>query len=139
MTGFKQSTWNGGIAQARLGDTVFCPRCQPHQQSISQASGMRVFGIQSALEGDMTSCGAILLAERATSEEHMAAAACMAGEGFDDRFLLFDCDGSPMAYTFYALQRPNGEMEHGRTDGAGYTHLHLSGAQAEDVSIFIEG
>ena len=81
MTGFRQSTWNGGIAQARLGDEVFCPICKPHRHTISNASGINVFGVRAALEGDKTTCGAVLLAERASEEQMKAAAAFICALG----------------------------------------------------------
>ncbi|ADJ62979.1 PAAR domain-containing protein [Herbaspirillum seropedicae] len=139
MTGFRQSTWNGGIAQARLGDIVFCPKCAPHRHTISQASGMSVFGVRSALEGDITSCGAVLLAERAAPKELTAAQAFMDGAGFDDRYVLLDSNGQPMPHTYYACQTQDGEIEYGTTDDAGRTHFHLTGQQAEQVSFFVAG
>lgn len=139
MTGLQQSTWNGITGQARLNDIVFCPKCDPHRHSISQASGMSVFGVRSALEGDMTSCGAVLLAERADAKELEAAAAFMNGTGFDDRYVLLDAGGQPMPDTYYACQKVSGEIEYGTTDSKGQTKLHLTGVQAEQINFFIAG
>lgn len=44
-------------------------------------------------------------------------------EQFDDRFMLRDADGQPVASAAYALQRETGELEYGVTDQRGYTHL----------------
>ena len=139
MTGFRQSTWNGGIAQASLGDQVFCPICEPHRHTISSASGINVFGVRAALEGDNTTCGAVLLAERASDDQMKAAAAFMDDKGFDDRYVLLDAGGLPMGNTFYACQKSSGEIEYGTTDESGHTHLYLTGAAAEELSFYIAG
>lgn len=100
---------------------------------------MSVFGVRSALEGDITSCGAVLLAERAAPKELTAAQAFIDGTGFDDRYVLLDSNGQPMPHTYYACQTQDGAVEYGTTDDVGRTHFHLTGMQAEQVSFFVAG
>lgn len=139
LTGFEHSTWNDGIKQARLGDIVFCPKCKPHKHTISEVSGMNVHGVQSAVEGDLTSCGAVLLAERASPQEIAAALKFMEGTGFDDRYVLKNSDGQAMPNTYYAAQKSNGAIEYGTTDEAGHTHFYLTGEEAEQITFYIGG
>ncbi|WP_090140046.1 PAAR domain-containing protein [Limnohabitans sp. DM1] len=139
LTGFEHSTWNDGIRQARLGDMVFCPKCKPHKHTIAQVSGMNVHGVQSALEGDLTSCGAVLLAERASPQDAAAAQRFMDGTGFDDRYVLRNTDGQVMTNTYYAAQKSDGAMEYGTTDETGHTHFYLTGEDSEQITFYIAG
>lgn len=98
LTGFSNSAWNG-IPQARLGEVVFCPKCKPHRHTITQVSGFNVHGVQSAVHGDLTSCGATLIAETASPQDMAAAVAHLEGRGFDERFHLQDERGNPSSRT----------------------------------------
>lgn len=60
--------------------------------------------------------------------------------GFDDRYVLLDSKtAQPLASTEYAIRRASGDAEFGITDAEGRTHLLAANAQAEDVTIFVEG
>lgn len=135
LTGFDLSTWNG-IPQARLGDQVFCPKCKPHKHVISAVSGMNVHGVESALHNDVTSCGATLIAERASPAQMTSTMAFMRGDAHDEQFLLHDEQGRPMTHTFYTLKFPDGSLVHGQTDESGHTErIFTDRAQQIDVQL----
>lgn len=58
---------------------------------------------------------------------------------YDDRFVLRDYGGRPLAYCAYAVRRETGYFEYGETDAAGHTHLLASVASAEEINVYIAG
>jgi uncharacterized Zn-binding protein involved in type VI secretion len=67
ISGSPSSTWsNAGIPIARKGDKVTCPKCDPHIFVIAEGCEQSLdFGAPIALEGHVTSCGAVLIAKPA--------------------------------------------------------------------------
>lgn len=58
-------------------------------------------------------------------------------ELFNERFQLLDGEtGNPLADVEYAIVRESGEIEHGRTDEEGHTHILSSTAESEHVEIY---
>ncbi len=110
-----------------------------------------------ALEGHKTSCGATLISTMGEvgrsyegSSQACAAPTAAALLGavapansdmqFDDKFRLVDPNTQlPIANHLYAIERENGDIEHGQTDEDGHTHLLSSVAAAENIKIYLEG
>jgi uncharacterized Zn-binding protein involved in type VI secretion len=67
ITGSPSSTWSAAeIPIARKGDRVTCPLCSPHLFEIAEGlEGCEDFGQLMAVEGNKTTCGAILIAQSA--------------------------------------------------------------------------
>ncbi|MDR5744453.1 PAAR domain-containing protein [Caballeronia sp. LZ029] len=67
ISGSPSSTWSRAeIPIARKGDKVTCPKCAPHLFEIAQGhEGSLDFGAPVALEGHVTTCGAVLIARLA--------------------------------------------------------------------------
>lgn len=58
---------------------------------------------------------------------------------YDDRYVLLGVsDGRPLAHAAYAIEREDGSVEHGTTDGEGHTHLLRQTLEAEHVRIYLE-
>ena len=70
ISGSPSSTWGpDGIPIARKGDKVICPQCGPHLFEIAEGYEDSLdFGAPTALEGHLTSCGAVLIARPANSK-----------------------------------------------------------------------
>ena len=120
-----------------------------------------MMGIQIAVDGMKTSCGATLIASQTTdtidvgssagattlpanataaaSNEADSPHAVAANEAvFDDHFVLVDAEsGAILACTEYAIVRASGAVEHGVSDVEGKTHLLSSTVAAEAVDIYV--
>lgn len=58
---------------------------------------------------------------------------------YDDRYVLLGAsDGRPLAHAAYAIEREDGSIEHGVTDGAGHTHLLKQTLTPEHVRVYLE-
>lgn len=121
---------------ACLGDRVMCPK--PGHENCVIVEGSTFWTIDGrpvALDGHLTSCGAVLLStcrEVAHDQEGGGAAAQAAAaavvqqyqsrqQAHDEQFLLVDAHGSPHADTPFTAKLPTGEIVHGVTDGEGKT------------------
>lgn len=62
-----------------------------------------------------------------------------AGLIFNDKYVIKDQDGIPLANTEYALSVDGGEPEYGVTDASGQTHLLDSVAEKHHINIYLEG
>lgn len=120
LTGCESSTWDG-VQQARLGDKVFCPKCKPNTHTISQVSGFPVHGVPCAVDGDLASCGAALIAQSASPQEVAAARAFMNGQGFDQALQFTDQHGRPLGKVAYRLHVGRELVYEGTTDADGTT------------------
>lgn len=128
QTGFSNFDWNG-IPVARLGDRVYCPRCKPHQHSITQVSGFMAHGVPIATDGDVTSCGAVLIAASASALElHAAVRALQFADGgqFDRFFRVADVNGQALSHQPYRIQMDDGRVYMGTTDDHGHTQKVFS-------------
>jgi uncharacterized protein (DUF2345 family) len=119
-----------------------------------------MMGIQIAVDGMKTSCGATLMASQSTDTidvgsggattalpANVGAATVGAGAphavavneaGFDDHYVLVDADsGAVLARIEYAIVRASGAIEHGVSDVEGKTHLLSSTVEAEAVDIYV--
>ena len=152
------STSMFGKQVACVGDAVSCPR-QGHTNCVivEGDTGWTIGGKAVALEGHKTSCGAVLIStlgqvqrdyeSSATASSGaptgaiagVAALAATAPMFFNDKFQLLDqVSQHPLAHHAYAIERENGELEHGVTDDEGYTHMLADTAKAESVKIYLE-
>lgn len=143
---------------ACIGDAVSCPR-QGHNNCVIVEGdpSWSVGGKAVALEGHKTSCGAVLIstmgevsrsyeassqssAGPATSPPPASALASNSDIQFDDKYRLVDPNTQrPIANHLYAIERENGDIEHGQTDADGHTHLLSSIAAKENIKIYLEG
>lgn len=75
---------------------------------------------------------------RATTGNDAAAFTSAPSLCFDELFQLLDSEtGEPLANLEYAIERANGEIEHGVTDENGHTHLLSSTVNAESIHIYV--
>ncbi len=150
-----------GKPAAGVGHRVHCPTCAGPHVIIEGAVNATMMGIQIAVDGMKTSCGATLIASQTTDTIDVgasagttalpanatAAASHGAGSphavaaneaGFDDHFVLVDADrGTILPFTEYAIVRASGAIEHGVSDVEGKTHLLSSTVAAEAVDIYV--
>ena len=92
-----------------------------------------------AVSGHRTSCGALLIAENVSNHYLEKIQNFMNSTGFDDKYVIKDGDGQPLAYTYYAAKLASGEIEYGTTDAEGNTHLLLTGSRSEEITFYIAG
>jgi hypothetical protein len=57
---------------------------------------------------------------------------------FNEKFVLLDESGVPVAFTAYAVERESGHVEHGVSDADGHTHVLAQTQSAERVKIYVE-
>ena len=128
LTGFPNVIWNG-IPVARLGDRVYCPKCTPHQHTITHVTGFMAHGVPVATAGDLTSCGAVLLAETSSPSELSTASLALqfADSGtFDQVFHVTDDKGQDLANQPYRITLNDGRIYTGTTDAQGRTQKIFS-------------
>ncbi|MCO4860913.1 PAAR domain-containing protein [Cupriavidus sp. WGlv3] len=144
-----------GRPWAGLGHLVVCPRCKGTFPIIEGHAQVTVDGTPVAMHGMRTACGAVLLASSAlTVAEHplpgapltaymthsAASATTLTSEAHNDLFVLRDrATGEPMPHVDYAIRRASGEIEYGRTNAHGQTHMLSTVVQAEGVEVYAEG
>ncbi|CAE6781745.1 PAAR domain-containing protein [Paraburkholderia haematera] len=109
------------------GDSVLCP-CGKNRVIVGSNPGY-------FLNSDHGSAGASSKASAAQS----TSATCASVMTYDDRFILRDAVGRPLANTAYALRRETGGFEYGETDAKGHTHLLSSVAAAENINVYLAG
>lgn len=141
LSGSPTSRWHG-IPIARKGDRTFCPRCKPYFFEIAEGLDSctdTVDRTSMATEGHRTTCGATLIATTASTEILTAIGLWSNNSGYDDRYVLRDAHGVGMPLVHYAAEITGFPIQFGITDEQGHTHLHLSGAAAREISIYIAG
>ncbi len=156
ITGSPHTTHNG-IPVARKGDKVMCKKCKKMTTIVSGDASFIVDGAAIARGGDVTSCGAKLIAiqqafaESDFSVESIAQAAPLVfpksdvsnsfseevdNETYDDRFQLLDkTTQQPLSYVKYRLDYDNKSTE-GQTDEKGFTETIEANHPAE-VSVHL--
>lgn len=148
-----------GIAAAGLGHAVSCPKHAGPQRIAEGESSFRVRGVPIALEGMVTTCGAVLIPSQYRMKVERRQKACLAdikvfvggeagGQGpgtsethpYDQRFQLADeANGEPLANRFYRI-RVQGAIYEGRTDSQGCSQRISAGeAHMATIEIFGEG
>lgn len=141
-----------GKPAAGVGHKGYCPKCKREFVIIGGAAIATYLGKNVAVEGMYTSCDATLIATQGQATIDIAPGSENLNSSFiqnnpyisalttlfNEKFQLVDDEtGHPLINVEYAVIRASGEIEHGRTDERGYTHLLSSTAEAEDVQIFV--
>jgi len=152
---------------AYIGHKVLCPKCKGTFPIVEGAITTTFYGKGVALAGMKTACGAVLIASQFTDiveyggggssgsggSKAVSSPPTTAGanlndgtpramhsgrSGFDDKFVLLDEEtGLPLSHMEYAIRRESGDIEFGRTDAQGHTHLLSSTASAELIDIYV--
>lgn len=135
-----------GKQAALADDMTYCPACKGQFAIKSDGQGAKHAGRFYSYHGDPTDCGARLISsmvpDNSTSKvtgtsEGLRAQESSPAHLFDDRFVLVnDETGQPAAFTEYAVQRENGNIEHGVTNDRGETHLLSATATPEKIRIY---
>ncbi|NUT61312.1 PAAR domain-containing protein [Herbaspirillum sp. C9C3] len=129
-----------GKPMAGVGHRGYCPQCRSVFSIVEGAEQFRYLGRQVAVEGMMTSCGAVLQAtQRQVTADEFTATAQAAQTRYGDRYLLRDQHGNPIAHAEYALSIAGGAPQFGLTDAHGRTHMTATAAQRWEVDIYLEG
>jgi uncharacterized Zn-binding protein involved in type VI secretion len=136
-----------GKLAALADDMTYCPKCKGQFAIKPDGKGARHQGRAYAYHGDVTECGARLLASLELTPSNTSslaesdakqAEAGLPDPVFDDRFVLLDDEtGEPAAFTEYAVERENGTIEHGVTNERGETHVVSATTKPEEIKIYI--
>ena len=129
-----------GLPAARQGDPTACG------STLADAviPNVLINGMPATTIGTVGSHGNVVIGGSGTviiGNSHtpapFTAPAPMPGQGFDERFVLLNPEGRPLANRRYLLVRENGRQEGGVTDAQGLTHLLAQHNQAENVDIYL--
>ena len=149
---------------AGVGHKVSCPKCPGTHTIVEGARSFFVLGVNVAVEGMKTSCGAVLVASQQTDTVEAgggggggggggagaaaaaaapaiaaaaAAAAALATSKFDEQFQLVDKRGQPLANAAYKIVSASGITVEGVTDAEGKTQRVKTSAE-EQLQIFLK-
>jgi uncharacterized Zn-binding protein involved in type VI secretion len=143
---------------AGVGHKVSCPKCPGTHTIVEGARSFFVLGVNVAVEGMKTSCGAVLVASQQTDTAEVggggggagaaaaaaapaiaaaAAAAAIAASKFDEQFQLVDKRGKPLANAAYKIVSASGITVEGVTDAQGKTQRVKTAAE-EQLQIFLK-
>lgn len=151
---------------AGVGHKVSCPKCPGTHTIVEGARSFFVLGVNVAVEGMKTSCGAVLVASQQTDTAEVggggggggaaaaattaaavaaapaaaaaaAAAAVPADSKFDEQFQLVDKGGKPLANAAYRIVSASGITVEGTTDAEGKTQRVKTSAE-EQLQIFLK-
>lgn len=155
ITGTPYTTHNG-VQVSRKGDKVICKKCKKVTTILTGDPSFIVDGAPIARGGDITSCGAKLIAIQQSFAESdfevfgveqpeplqfpKSAPSSMFNnideDMYDDRFQLLDQHSQlPLAYINYRLDY-NGKSVEGKTDAEGFTEIIEANYSAE-VNIYL--
>lgn len=144
-------SFTGGRKMVRNGDHVYCPRCKSTTVIICNNNTLIVDGAAVALDGDRTSCGAILISSQSATSYHgyggnASSASSAQSEAVeenavedkqhDEQFLLNDGAGRPLSNSYYTAKLSTGELVHGVTDENGKTERYATNS-AHQIEIHI--
>lgn len=111
-----------GLVNARLGDLTFCPRCLPHLFHIASADPtVTDYDIPVPRQGDVTTCGAVLLSHAAPANSRLLMDALLDADKrpYNEKFQLVDRSGKPLPGIAYYIERADGLKFFGHTDDDG--------------------
>ena len=155
ITGTPYTTHNG-VQVSRKGDKVICKKCKKVTTILTGDPSFIVDGAPIARGGDITSCGAKLIAIQQSFADSdfevfgveqpeplqfpKSAPSSMFNnideDMYDDRFQLLDQHSQlPLAYINYRLDY-NGKSVEGKTDAEGFTEIIEANYSAE-VNIYL--
>jgi uncharacterized Zn-binding protein involved in type VI secretion len=119
-------TWNG--KQAALAHDLCLCRCSPLPRMV--ANQTRRFQIVDGRGSEPSG-------EVAMNADGLSSSDLERVSLFDDRFRLVDeRTGEPLINVEYAMVRASGEVEYGRTDAEGRTHVLSATVEAECIECF---
>ena len=141
-----------GKPVARYGDKATCT-VKGHGSIVTIVEGDTnnlIEGKPTAYHNALLSCGCRVLASQSLylvekcggmsgTAETAANAVPTANVGYDDRFVLMTENGQFLKNAHYAIEFPDGRMEYGISDDQGHTDLHLTGEEAKELTIYLEG
>lgn len=144
-----------GKNAAGIGHKGHCPKCKTTFTIIAGASNYTFMGKNVAVEGMLTSCGAVLIATQGQATVNNTPGGSVGGAAttnastpltasattvdlvFNEKYQLYDEEGQPLKNAEYTIIRADGSKEHGKSDGSGYTHMIDDHDQAEVIAIHI--
>lgn len=147
-----------GKAAAGVGHQGSCPKCKTTFYIVAGAANVNVFGRALALEGMMTSCGAVLIASQnyymvddgidAASDAPSATQSAAGGDGaaasaaavqtYDEQFTFRDeSTGKPLAGVPYKATSSSGKIFMGTTDAGGRTQ-RMKTATGETLTLAVQ-
>jgi uncharacterized Zn-binding protein involved in type VI secretion len=135
-----------GKVAALADDMTFCPRCKGQFAIKPDGRGAKHEGRAYAYHGDLTECGARLMTSLEPTHSNSSLVTQHGKQtngsspalAFDDRFVLLDDEtGAPAAFVEYAVEREDGSIEHGVTNGRGETHVVSATTKPEQVRIYV--
>lgn len=131
---------------ALANDTTYCPACKGQFSIKPDGKGAKHNGRFYAYHGDLTDCGARLITSLVSGNSDANTMSvgdagreteAVVDRSFDDRFVLLNDDtGEPAAFIEYAIERENGNIEHGITNEHGETHWLSATKAPEKIKIF---
>jgi uncharacterized Zn-binding protein involved in type VI secretion len=134
IEGYEHCTWDS-IPVARLGCKVYCPKCGDIH-TIIEANGFPVHDVKFAIENDLTSCGARVLAKRAPASLVAVAQAFSDGKPlFDEKIKFKTPEGKLLANLDYVITLSDGEKIHGTTDDNGMSDRIFTTQKTDIVKV----
>ncbi len=127
-----------GKVNARLGDQTFCPKCSPHLFPITTADPTVVdYDVPVPRAGDLTACGAVLLAQAAPANTQVMIDALLDADKrpYNEQFQLVDKSGAPLRDIAYYIERADGLKFFGHTDSTGHCP-RISSAQPTELKVW---
>lgn len=137
VSGSTTNTWHG-IPVVRKGDKVYCPRCKPHFFEVAEGLANCTdtnAALPMATEGHPTTCGAVLIAEQASSSQIAAALSLLNGTGFDQQIKFRTPEGRLLADLFYVITLSDDQKIHGKTDANGQSDRLFTVGKTDIVSV----
>lgn len=128
-----------GKPASGIGHKGYCPQCKCQFVIVAGAASATFMGVNVAVEGMQTSCGAVLIASQGQATIDVAGGASMPStqEGSaakdqaknsdrheaDQHLVLHDQDGTPLAGIPYSLTAVGGTVISGKTNTEGKTQI----------------
>jgi uncharacterized Zn-binding protein involved in type VI secretion len=128
---------NHGIPMLQAGDGFQCPICKMWSTLLSGSSTLSFNGVKASLEGDLFTCGAVLIAKQNTAKATMKSddgainniSKLLSGlkdgtTAYTGQFqLVNELDGTPHANTKYKIKYDDGTVVEGITSDVGLTEI----------------
>jgi uncharacterized Zn-binding protein involved in type VI secretion len=126
-----------GLPMLRTGDKAFCPIHSPHIFDII-GTGFPVDDTISVVEGDLTTCGAVILAEEASPEMIKHALRDHSKDyAYDQRFkVLNEATGEPSANRKYRITYSGGVVESTTDENGMTTAIKSDTAETIKLEVF---
>lgn len=131
---------HGGVVTILEGDATNTIDGKPtafHMATLS--CGCKVIGSQSIYMVEKASGGSSSAKSSATEAKPASPPTkeALAAE-FNDFFVMRDATGKPVPNAHYAVEFPDGSFEYGVTDDKGHTDLHVTGEEAQQLTLYLQ-